>query len=281
LRDGLHPNSQGAIDLADLWYQAVGPTLVSSVTAPVSSSISASPSQNSATITWTTDKAATSQVEYGLDTSYGTLTALDTATSTNHSVSIAGLSSGTTYDYAVISTDVFGNTSTSSNQSFNTVSGIPNTSGYGGASYVPMYAAGTSPVGTGSATATSTASGNATTTNSISTQPADLGCLPGFLFSVTTGHSCATTPTIQPGGASASTETHYSFLKNLSYHATGGEVLKLQQYLASQGLFTATPNSIFGPITLSSLIKFQKLHAIVPASGYFGPITRAFINGLI
>ena len=48
-------------------------------TPPVISAVAASGITSSGvTITWTTDEAATSQVEYGLTTSYGSTTTLDT-----------------------------------------------------------------------------------------------------------------------------------------------------------------------------------------------------------
>lgn len=49
------------------------------LTAPAISEIASSPSQTTATITWTTDESADSQVEYGTTSSYGMTTTLDTA----------------------------------------------------------------------------------------------------------------------------------------------------------------------------------------------------------
>jgi peptidoglycan hydrolase-like protein with peptidoglycan-binding domain len=36
--------------------------------------------------------------------------------------------------------------------------------------------------------------------------------------------------------------------------------------------------TLFGPLTQSALIRFQKENNIVPAFGYFGPLTRTFIE---
>jgi hypothetical protein len=44
----------------------------------------------SAIILWTTDQLTTSQVEYGTTTSYGTVTPLDAALTTSHSVNLSG-----------------------------------------------------------------------------------------------------------------------------------------------------------------------------------------------
>ncbi len=78
--------------------------------------------KNSATITWTTDENATSEVEYGLDANYGHKSATDaTADNTNHSVTIStGLSCGTEYHYRVISKDTNGNVATSADATFTT-----------------------------------------------------------------------------------------------------------------------------------------------------------------
>lgn len=73
---------------------------------------------SSATITWQTAVASTSQVEYGTTTSYGTTSALDSSLVTSHSVNLTGLSSGTTYQFRVLSRDSSNNLTTSANYSF-------------------------------------------------------------------------------------------------------------------------------------------------------------------
>jgi PKD repeat protein len=75
---------------------------------------------SSATISWTTDEAATSQVEYGLDTNYRTSTYNDPNLVTIHSVDIAGLLSYTEYDFRVISMDASYNEAQSGNYTFMT-----------------------------------------------------------------------------------------------------------------------------------------------------------------
>src|SRR5688572_3746146 len=72
-----------------------------------------------ATISWTTDEASNSVVEYGLTTSYGS-TASDPANVTSHSVPLSGLAANTLYHYRVKSTDAAGNTATSPDHSFQT-----------------------------------------------------------------------------------------------------------------------------------------------------------------
>jgi len=90
-------------------------------TAPVISGVQAmNITASSATITWITDESATSQVEYGTDTNYGTLTTLDSALVTSHSVTISNLTASTTYYYRVRSKDSSGNEAVSGSGSFTT-----------------------------------------------------------------------------------------------------------------------------------------------------------------
>jgi hypothetical protein len=76
----------------------------------------------SATVTWTTDEPADSQVEYGLTTSYGSATSLDPASRTSHSQTLSGLSPGTLYHYRIRSRDAAGNLATSPDLTFTTQS---------------------------------------------------------------------------------------------------------------------------------------------------------------
>jgi peptidoglycan hydrolase-like protein with peptidoglycan-binding domain/chitodextrinase len=77
-------------------------------------------SQNSVVVTWTTDRAANARVEYGLTTSYGTITPNTSVNGTSHSVTLSGLNPGTTYNYRVRSSDSNGYQTNSSNQTFTT-----------------------------------------------------------------------------------------------------------------------------------------------------------------
>ena len=93
---------------------AVGGIPVPDTTPPTISSVSASSiTQNSATITWTTNENADTQVEYGLTTAYGSQTTLDLSLVTSHSVSLSGLLASTLYHYRVKSKDASNNLATS------------------------------------------------------------------------------------------------------------------------------------------------------------------------
>jgi uncharacterized lipoprotein YddW (UPF0748 family) len=74
---------------------------------------------NSATITWDTDQAATSKVDYGLTPSYGSSTPLDSNLITSHSMALGGLAPSTLYHYRVTSGNTNG-TSYSSDYTFTT-----------------------------------------------------------------------------------------------------------------------------------------------------------------
>jgi hypothetical protein len=84
-------------------------------TGPTTSGITAT----TATIAWSTDRASTSQVQYGTDTGYGSATTLDGANVTAHSQTLVGLSASTTYHFVVTSVGA-GGTVTSGDATFST-----------------------------------------------------------------------------------------------------------------------------------------------------------------
>ena len=66
----------------------------------------------------------------------------------------------------------------------------------------------------------------------------------------------------------------------------GADVRALQQYLidqntgaAAQALAQNGASGHFGALTQAALIEFQVEKGISPASGYFGPKTRAVMHG--
>lgn len=63
----------------------------------------------SADVVWTTNEAATSQVEYGLTSSYGTYSTHFTTLLTSHKVKVYGLRPGTKYYYRLRGRDAAGN----------------------------------------------------------------------------------------------------------------------------------------------------------------------------
>jgi phosphodiesterase/alkaline phosphatase D-like protein len=75
----------------------------------VSSQVTSSVTQTSATITWTTNENANAQVEYGQSASYGTYTTIGDALTTAHSQKVDGLLPDSTYHFRVKSRDRDGN----------------------------------------------------------------------------------------------------------------------------------------------------------------------------
>lgn len=73
-----------------------------------------------ATINWLTDEPADSQVQYGTSTSYGATSVFDGTLLSAHSVSLSGLSPGTTYHYRTNSRDAAGNLAHSADYTFTT-----------------------------------------------------------------------------------------------------------------------------------------------------------------
>jgi len=82
----------------------LGGTSAPSITNVASSGVT----NNAATITWNTDQAADSQVEYGTTTSYGALSPLNSSAVTAHSVTLTGLAQKMTYHYRVHSSNANG-----------------------------------------------------------------------------------------------------------------------------------------------------------------------------
>ncbi len=78
----------------------------------------------------------------------------------------------------------------------------------------------------------------------------------------------------------------YIFTRNLSTGTIGEDVKELQKYLNDNGFVLANsgPGSKgnettkFGALTREALKKFQKNNKITPANGYFGSVTKDFIN---
>lgn len=79
---------------------------------PTISNVKVTPSQNSATITFTTDQAATVQVIYWTDPTKKTVVSTTDAASTTHTVTLSNLAAGTTYTFQIIASSASGQTTT-------------------------------------------------------------------------------------------------------------------------------------------------------------------------
>ena len=135
LSDGAHTVTVAAVDPAgNVDPNPPSRTFTIDSVAPAISAVSAAPGANSAVITWTTDKASSSLVEYRVTgTTAWTATPVDNTKVTTHSVTVNGLTPGTGYDYRVHSADAC-NEAISSVQTFTTTADTtpPSTSVTGG-----------------------------------------------------------------------------------------------------------------------------------------------------
>ncbi len=87
---------------------------------------------------------------------------------------------------------------------------------------------------------------------------------------------------------SAALPTRADFMRDLTLGSIGADVQELQQFLNSHGAQIAASgagssgneSTYFGSLTKSALSKWQAANGVSPASGYFGPITRAKIASM-
>ena len=74
----------------------------------------------------------------------------------------------------------------------------------------------------------------------------------------------------------------FTFTRNLAIGISGADVSALQQFLIDGGFLKITaPTAYFGPLTRTALGKLQVSLGIFPSVGFFGPISREKINGII
>jgi len=152
---------------------------------------------NGATVTWSTDEAASSQVEYGTTTSYGSLSALNSSLVSSHSRSLSGLSPSTVYHYRVISKDTADNSSTSGGGSFTSAGASADITGPVISSVLAQS------ITTGSATLT-------WTTDEPATSQVDFGLTDGYGSSTTKNETLLMSHQQIVTGLSAGSTYHFS-----------------------------------------------------------------------
>lgn len=103
-------------------YSAEVPATILDTTPPLISAVAAiNLTTSGATITWTTDESSDSQVDYGISTSYGASSSLNSQMVTSHSVTLSGLSASATYHFRVNSRDAASRIATSNDFTFITL----------------------------------------------------------------------------------------------------------------------------------------------------------------
>jgi len=85
--------------------------------------------------------------------------------------------------------------------------------------------------------------------------------------------------------ATTTTYNRYMFTRNLQKGMSGNDVTELQKFLVARNLGVAAQvlsknglSNHFGNLTKLALTEFQKIEKINPAVGYFGQITRNWVN---
>ena len=209
-------------------------TLPPVVSAPVISGIAAGAiTSSSATITWTTDQASSSQVEYGLTTAYGNITAVNLSDVTAHSQTLTNLLSATGYHFRVYSANASGNQTVSGDLTFTTLPPVVS------APVISGIAAGT--ITSSSATIT-------WTTDQASSSQVEYGLTTAYgnISPVNTNNVTSHSQVLN--GLSAAMIYHY---RVYSMNATGN------QTVSSDFTFTTLPQTVKAPtisgITVSSI----------------------------
>ncbi len=168
-------------------------------TAPVISGVSAgSVTGSGATVTWTTNEAATTQIQYGTTTAYGSTTGLNGALLTAHSQSLAGLTSATTYHFRVLSRDAAGNLATSGDFTMRTLAPVDTT-----APIISNISAGA---------VTLTGATVSWTTNEAATTQVQYGLTATYGFSTSLNSALVTTHSQGLAGLTAATTYHFRVL---------------------------------------------------------------------
>jgi len=79
-------------------------------------------------------------------------------------------------------------------------------------------------------------------------------------------------------GLKKTTEPIYIFTRTIDAKTTGDEVKKLEEFLWQKQFLKKLPDGTFDADTKAALVAYQKARSITPASGLFGPLTRAKVN---
>ncbi|MDE1941147.1 MAG: hypothetical protein KGI66_03440, partial [Patescibacteria group bacterium] len=125
----IYDRTLSASEVSSLYQAGTNTTTAPQASAPIISNIATSNiSPSGAAISWTTDTAASSEILYGLASTYGSNTTADNTQVTSHSQTLSGLLANTTYHYAVVSTDSVGTTQ-SADQTFTTAQAVQSPSG--------------------------------------------------------------------------------------------------------------------------------------------------------
>lgn len=295
------------------WLVHFDKSIIADENAPSFSSVTASVTDSSASISWTSDESASTEVYYGTTESYGSQTTETDTTDglTSHSVSLSNLSPCTKYYYQVRSKDLAQNQGTSS--------GNFTTGGCGGGVSPSYFNPPAAPSGGFQLLTNSTV----ITNNNINMEivaGSDIKkmaisndndfsndflipfsnkvawdicsgvqfCAPGLytiFVKLYTESGQSTDPlSIQVSydskiaSTSSATSPLLNFVQDLKFGSVGSEVKLLQQFLKGQGFFTYQYiTTYFGNITKTALSAYQKSKQL-NVTGVVDKSTREAIN---
>jgi phosphodiesterase/alkaline phosphatase D-like protein len=188
--------------------------------------VGASSTLSGATISWTTNEASNSQVDYGTTPGYGSSTALVSTLVTSHSASLSGLQAATLYHYRVKSRDAAGNLATSADFTFTTA----------GDTTAPTIS------GVGASSITVSGATISWSTNEASDSQVDYGTTRGYGSSTTLVSTLVSGHSVSLSGLQGATLYHY---RVKSRNAAGN--------LATSADFTFTTTDDSGPFSISGL----------------------------
>jgi hypothetical protein len=202
-------------------------------TPPVISAVASSNITTSgATITWTTNVAATSQVNYGTTATYGQSSTLNSSLVTSHSVTLTGLTASTLYHFQVESTDASNNQASSTDFTFTTA----------GVATPPVISA------VASSNITSSGATITWTTNVAATSQVNYGTTATYGQSSTLNSSLVTSHSVALTGLTASTLYHFQVKSTDASN---------NQASSTDFTFTTTAAQSSGPLTVSIIAPVQ------------------------
>src|SRR5438309_1054384 len=223
---GTHSLTAVARDAAGNTATAAAVSVTVDNTPPVLSTVSASSlSSVGALITWATNKASDSQVDYGPTTAYGSSTPVNSALTTAHAVTLTGLLPTTTYHYRVKSRDAAGNLAMSGDFTFTTLTSVG-----GSAPTITSFTPTSGPVGTSvTVSGTNFTGATAVTFNGVSAAPftvtSDTAIQDTAPAGATTGPLSVTTPGGTATSTSVFTVTNTALMAAYGFNEGSGSVM--------------------------------------------------------
>lgn len=287
-----YATNSGGTGYGSIQSFTTNPITVPTLTTQSASSITDTTATTNGTVTATGGNVVTTLgFVYGLTSAYGATTTTSGSFGTGaFSGSLSSLTPSTTYHFAPYAVNSAGtiygsdttftssasttpasNTSPSNNGGFSSLGG--GGGGGGGGTYKPVLQPAGSP--------------------SILTSLIDflisIGVVPSNKASLALSFASTTT---SPSTIITTTTTNTAIVpassRDLRLGSVGTDVKALQVFLNSKDFLVSTSGNgspgnettYFGPATQAALARFQIYEKITPASGYFGPITRAKIQEL-